>query len=288
MSRGLERLALAAGVLLMAAGVAQAKNVRVALVPGGPHPYFADWEQAVPRTPRSDFGSAPPTIGCRPNGSSGCRTALESLLARATTPSWSSPATRSAPTAPMQDLTDAGIPSIATAGCTKEPTHGAVLLRHRYRQLRLSRHQGPDQGDGRQGPHRRTSPASSSIPNTQLRMKRSRRRSRKPTARSKLVQMIADIDAAAGRPKRRSTRYLAAHGQRDRRHHHHRLAAARRRPRRAARIGDKRIKMVGIDHDRCAERGQGRLRAGTMLQNPYGQAYIGSYAMEGSSATAAR
>ena len=46
-------------------------------------------------------------------------------------------------------------------------------------------------------------------------------------------------------------------------------------------IGDKRIKMVGIDHDEVVLKAikDGYVH-GTMLQNPYGQGYIGSFAMD--------
>ena len=45
-------------------------------------------------------------------------------------------------------------------------------------------------------------------------------------------------------------------------------------------LGDKRIKMVGIDHDQVVLKAvEDGFVHGTMLQNPYGQAYIGSYAM---------
>ena len=46
-------------------------------------------------------------------------------------------------------------------------------------------------------------------------------------------------------------------------------------------MGDKRIKMVGIDHDEVVLKAikDGYVH-GTMLQNPYGQGYIGSYVMD--------
>ncbi len=47
-----------AGALLGAAvlgGAAQAADVKVALVPGGPHPYFANWEQGG-RDAMKEFG----------------------------------------------------------------------------------------------------------------------------------------------------------------------------------------------------------------------------------------
>ncbi len=46
------------------------------------------------------------------------------------------------------------------------------------------------------------------------------------------------------------------------------------------RIGDKRIQMVGIDHDPVVLQAiKDGFVHGTMLQNPYGQAYIGTYVM---------
>jgi ribose transport system substrate-binding protein len=47
------------------------------------------------------------------------------------------------------------------------------------------------------------------------------------------------------------------------------------------RIGDKRIKLVAIDHDPVVLAAiKDGFAVGTMLQNPYGQAYIGTYVME--------
>ena len=56
-------LGLLAGLAL--AGTAQASDTKVALVPGGPHPYFAAWEQAAADA-KKEFGIARPTTRCRP------------------------------------------------------------------------------------------------------------------------------------------------------------------------------------------------------------------------------
>ena len=46
-------------------------------------------------------------------------------------------------------------------------------------------------------------------------------------------------------------------------------------------IGDKRIKMVGIDHDEVVLKAiKDGFVYGTMLQNPYGQGYVGSFAID--------
>ena len=45
-------------------------------------------------------------------------------------------------------------------------------------------------------------------------------------------------------------------------------------------LGDKRIKMVGIDHDEVVIKAiKDGFVNGTMLQNPYGQGYLGSYVL---------
>ena len=47
------------------------------------------------------------------------------------------------------------------------------------------------------------------------------------------------------------------------------------------RIGDKRIKMVAIDHDKVVLQAiKDGFVVGTMLQNPYGQGYVGAYAID--------
>jgi ribose transport system substrate-binding protein len=50
-------LASAATICVAAGGAWAASNTKVALVPGGPHPYFAAWEQAAADA-RRDFGLA--------------------------------------------------------------------------------------------------------------------------------------------------------------------------------------------------------------------------------------
>ena len=95
-----------------------------------------------------------------------------------------------------------------------------------------------------------------------------------------MIQVIADIDAPEPAEEKINA-YLAAHaGEVDG------IITTAWVPAVVAsnalrRIGDKRIKMVGIDHDEVV---LGAIRDGfvhgTMLQNPYGQGYIGSYAAD--------
>lgn len=72
--RYLQRAAAVCGALLLGAVPALAKEARVALVPGGPHPYFAAWAQGGKDAMKAFRESPPPTTRFRPVGNSGCRT----------------------------------------------------------------------------------------------------------------------------------------------------------------------------------------------------------------------
>src|SRR3954452_15673292 len=56
-SIGRAALSVALAGLAFAAGGASASDNKIALVPGGPHPYFAPWEQAAADAAK-DFGIA--------------------------------------------------------------------------------------------------------------------------------------------------------------------------------------------------------------------------------------
>ncbi len=280
MSRGLERLALAAGVLLMAAGVAQAKNVRVALVPGGPHPYFANWEQGA-KDAKRDFGIAAADYRVPAKWELGLQNQLiENLAAQGYNAFLIFPGDPVATNGPMQDLASAGIPSIATAGCTKDPTPALFCF-------------GTDVGRsaylGTQHLIKAMGGKGSIVhftgnlvdPNTELRMKAVEQAVAETHGAVKLIQTIADIDRTPQEADEKINALLAARGQQI-----DGIITTAWLPSVSAatalrRIGDKRIKMVGIDHDPVMLAAvKDGFAQGTMLQNPYGQAYIGSYVME--------
>ena len=56
-STGRATLCVALAGLALAAGGASASDNKIALIPGGPHPYFAPWEQAAADAAK-DFGIA--------------------------------------------------------------------------------------------------------------------------------------------------------------------------------------------------------------------------------------
>jgi ribose transport system substrate-binding protein len=94
------------------------------------------------------------------------------------------------------------------------------------------------------------------------------------------VQVIADIDAPEPAEEKINA-YLAAHaGEVDG------IVTTAWVPAVVAsnalrKIGDKRIRMVGIDHDEVVLQAiKDGFVDGTMLQNPYGQGYLGAYVLD--------
>ena len=96
------------------------------------------------------------------------------------------------------------------------------------------------------------------------------------------MQVIADIDAPEPADEKINA-FLAAQGGQRRRHRHHRLGAGRGgRHVACATSGDKRIKMVGIDHDQVVlRRHRGRLRAtAPCCRTPTARAMSASFALD--------
>ena len=122
-SRCLERVAVAACGLMLAAAPAMATDVKVALIPGGPHPYFANWEQGAKDAQKAFPGIAAADYKVPAKWELGLQ---NQLIENATAQGYNAflifPGDPVATNSPMADLQSAGIPSIATAGCTKDPT----------------------------------------------------------------------------------------------------------------------------------------------------------------------
>ena len=151
----LNTIAAAALALSAWATTAQAADAtRVALVPGGPHPYFAAWEKAGQDAKKDfDLGAADYRVPQKWE--------LERAEFAAREPA--EPGLQRLPGLPGRSGRLEQHRSGADGKRRARHRHrrlpqgaddGVVLLRHRYRQFGLSRHQGTDQGDGRQGPHR--------------------------------------------------------------------------------------------------------------------------------------
>ena len=275
------RLALACAIAALALGsVSSAKaaeDTKVALTPGGPHPYFAAWEQAGKDAAR-DFklGAADYKVPQKWELSQQ-NELLESLVTQGYNAFLIFPGDPVGSVATVGELADTGAPVLAVAGCLKDPSKAAFCL-------------GTDTGNSAylgtkellkaMGGKKRIAHFTGFLvdPNTQLRIDAVEKAAKEEGA--EVVQVIADIDAPEPAEEKINA-YLAAHANEV-----DGIVTTAWIPAVVAsnalrKIGDKRIQMVGIDHDEVVLKAiKDGFVHGTMLQNPYGQGYIGSFAVD--------
>ena len=277
-----DRRIIVAGVAAAAlfAGLASAsadQTTKVGLVPGGPHPYFAAWDQAG-KDAAKDFklGAADYKVPQKWELSQQ-NELLESLVTQGYNAFLIFPGDPVGSVSTANELADTGAPVIALAGCLKDPSKAAFCF-------------GTDTGNSAylgtkellkaMGGKKRIAHFTGFLvdPNTQLRIDAVAKAAKEEGA--EVVQVIADIDAPEPAEEKINA-YLAAHaGDVDG------IVTTAWVPAVVAsnalrKIGDKRIKMVGIDHDEVVLKAiKDGFVDGTMLQNPYGQGYIGSFAAD--------
>src|SRR6185295_9267616 len=166
---------------------------------------------------------------------------------------------------------------LALAGCLKDPNEAAFCLGTDVGQ---SAYLGTKELIKAMGGKKRIAHFTGFLvdPNTQLRIDAVAKAAKEEGA--EVVQVIADIDAPEPAEEKINA-YLAAHaGDVDG------IVTTAWVPAVVAsnalrKIGDKRIKMVGIDHDQVVLKAiKDGFVHGTMLQNPYGQGYVGSYVLD--------
>lgn len=250
---------------------------RIALVPGGPHPYFAAWEQAGADAAK-DFGLGSADYKVPQKWELGLQNQmLESLATQGYNGFLIFPGDPVGTVAIANELADTGAPVMALAGCLKDPSQALFCM-------------GTDTGNSAYlgtkellkelGDSKKIAHFTGFLvdPNTQLRIDAVEKAAQEGGA--EVVQVIADIDAPEPAEEKINA-YLAAHaGEIDG------IVTTAWVPAVVAsnalrKIGDKRIKMVGIDHDEVVLNAiKDGFVHGTMLQNPYGQGYIGSYAAD--------
>ena len=278
MLTAMKTFALAGAALALTLGMANANDTKVALVPGGPHPYFASWAQGGADAKKDfDLGAADFKVPQKWELSTQ-NNLLENLVTQGYNAFLVFPGDPVGSVSTVAELADTGAPVIALAGCFKDPSKAAFCF-------------GTDTGhsaylgtkhllEGLKGTKKRILHLTGFLvdPNTQLRIDAVNQAAKE--AGATVVQTIADIDAP-GPAEEKINAYLAAHAN-----DVDGIIATAWVPSVVAanalrRIGDKRIKMVAIDHDKTVLKAikDGYLM-GTMLQNPYGQAYIGSFAAD--------
>ena len=188
--------AVALAVLAGTGSVSAEQNSKLALIPGGPHPYFAAWEPAG-QAAMKDFNLAAPITKSRKSGSCLCKPQLlESLVAQGYNGFMIFPGDPVGSNGTVSDLVAEGANVIALAGCLVEPTDALFCLGTDTGQLGLSGDERTHQGDGRKGQNCPLHGLFGLTPNTQLRIDAVQQAADEAGGGVEVVQVIADIDAS--------------------------------------------------------------------------------------------
>lgn len=262
---------------VLTAGAAGAQDTRVALVPGGPHPFFAAWEDAAADATEQLGLEAAYRVPAAWDLSQQ-NEMIESLVGQGYNAIAIFPGDPSGSNATLGELADFDIPTAALGGCTEAPSPALFCL---GTDVYASAYQGTEaliEAIGGEG----------SIvhltgflvdPNTSLRIDAVEAAAAEHDG-VEVIQVIADIDAPEPADEKINA-FLAARGAET-----DGMISTAWVPSVVAAtalrsLGDKRIKMVAIDHDQVVlDAIRDGFVDGTMLQNPYGQGYIGAFALD--------
>jgi ribose transport system substrate-binding protein len=267
--------ALAAGAVT----AAHADSNKVAIVVGGPHPYFASMEGAAADVKaKYNIGEVEYRVPQAWDVAQQNKL-IESLVSTGSKAFLLAPGDPVGSITMMGELQDAGIPSAVMAGCVSDPSPALFCMATDvYKSANMGTKELIKAMGGSGNIVHFTGLFADS--NTQLRIKAVEDAVAETGGKVKLLQTIADIDSPQPADEKINA-FLAANGA-----NLNGIITTAWIPAVVAStslrtLGDKRIKMVGIDHDPIvlAAIKDGFIN-GTMLQNPYGQAYLGTYALD--------
>ncbi len=264
---------------LMGLAAAHASDNKIALIPGGPHPYFAPWEQAAADA-KKDFGIAAVDFKVPAEWKLNLQTELiESLVSQGYNAFGIFPGDAVGINTTVEELASNNIPSAALAGCSQDPTKVAFCL---GTDVYNSAYLGTKALIESMGGKGKIVHLAGLLvdPNTKLRMEAVEKAVGETNGAVSLVQHITDTDAQEAADQKINALLGAQKDQIDG------LIATAYIPSVVAakslrNLGDKRIKLVGIDDDKIVLDGiKDGFVAGTMAQNPYGQGYVGAYVLD--------
>ena len=250
-------------------------DVRVAIVPGGPHPYFLPMEDGLADAVK-DFNLGPSEFKSPPAWELDAQNQLiNSMVAQGFNAFGIFPGDANATNATVDELVAQGIPVLALAGCLNEPTKATFCFATDVGQSAYLGTKALIEAMGGKG---KIIHGTGFLvdPNTQKRIDAVQRAVDETNGAVELVEVLADIDSQEEADKKINS-FLAARGDEidgiiTTAYVPSVVAATALRN-----IGDKRIKMVGIDDDPIVlDAIRDGFVYGTMAQNPYGQAYVGA------------
>lgn len=258
---------------------AQASDNRIALIPGGPHPYFAPWEQAAADA-QKDFGIAAVDYKVPAEWKLELQTQLvESLAAQGYNGFGIFPGDAVGINSTISELKANGIPSVALAGCAQDPTDAAFCLGTDVYKSAYLGTKALIEAMGGKGAIVHLAGLLVD-PNTTLRVKAVETAVAETNGAVTLLQTVADTDAQEAADQKINALLAAQKDQIGG------MIATAYIPSVVAstalrNLGDKRIKFVGIDNDPIVIAAiRDGFVSGTMAQNPYGQGYVGAYAID--------
>jgi len=271
--------ALAATLAAALSGGAEASANKIALVPGGPHPYFAPWEQAAADA-KKDFGIASVDFKVPSDWKLNLQTELlESLMTQGYKGFGIFPGDAVGINSTVEELASNNVPSIALAGCAQDPTKVAFCFGTDVFNSAYLGTQALIKAMGGRG--KIVHLAGLLIdPNTKLRMEAVEKAVKETNGAVTLIQHLTDTDQQEAADQKINALLGAQKDQIDG------LVATAYIPSVVAakslrNLGDKRIKLVGIDDDKIVLDGiKDGFVAGTMAQNPYGQGYVAAYVLD--------
>jgi ribose transport system substrate-binding protein len=272
-------IALAATGLAVLAGSALASDNKIALVPGGPHPYFAPWEAGAAAA-KKDFSIAAVDYKVPADWKLDLQTEmLESLASQGYKGFGVFPGDPVGLNATVTELKGAGIAVVSLGGCTTDPTDSLFCLATDPYKTSYDMAKAAIEAMGGKGNLVHITGLLID-PNTTLRMKAVEKAVEETNGAVKLLQTLTDTDEQAAGDQKINALFAASKDQID-----GVVATAyissvvTTKSLRA--IGDKRIKFVGFNDDPIILDGiKDGFVDSTYVQNPYGQAYVGAYALD--------
>ncbi|MCA9858482.1 MAG: substrate-binding domain-containing protein [Thermomicrobiales bacterium] len=251
----------------------------VAVVPGGPHPYFAPMEGAIADS-QAAFGFGDSTFKSPTEWTLDAQNELISTLqAQGYNAFAIFPGDANGTNSTVEELMDENIPTVLVGGCTSEPSQAQFCIATDVANSAYLATKSLIESMGGEGTIVHLT-GFLVDPNTQLRMAAVEQAVAETDGAVTLMQHLADIDSQEEADNKINALLAASASEIDG------IVSTAYVPSTVAatalrNLGDKRIKMVGIDDDPIVLDAirEGYL-VGTMAQNPYGQAYIAGWALD--------
>ncbi|HLW91821.1 MAG TPA: sugar ABC transporter substrate-binding protein [Roseiarcus sp.] len=266
-------------VMAFAVGPATASGNKIVVAPGGPHPYFAPWEQAAADA-QKDFGIASVQYKVPAEWKLELQQELlESLASQGVNGIGIFPGDPVGVNSTISELKANGIPVAALGGCTQDPTDAAFCFATDPFKTTYTMTKALIASIGGKGAIVHLTGLLIDT-NTTLREQAVQKAVDETNGAVKLLQTVADTDDPTQGDQKINALLAASKNQIDGIvATAHITSAVIAKSLRA--IGDRRIKLVAFDDDQAVlDDVKDGFAVATYVQNPYGQAYIGAYALD--------